>query len=113
MWDALNLLGFTIIPEYPLSGRLRVDFFIKELRTVVEVDGAQHQEFSSFFHGDADGFKDARARDEKKQEICDRSGWHLIRLDEQFIMAATSPRDLATRIVAKINRSTVEEESVW
>ena len=56
------------------GNRLELDFYIKELRIAIEVQGRQHYEFVPFFHNDHDGFSDRLSKDRLKREICIQRG---------------------------------------
>lgn len=72
---------YTVLWEQPINTLgARLDIFVKELGIAIEVDGVQHDEFSSFFHKDADGFKKAFKADQAKDDFCEMNGIKLIRL---------------------------------
>jgi len=58
--------------EYiPYKGqKLFFDFYLPSLNLYVEVQGIQHTEFNSHFHGDAAAFRAAKKRDLLKKEWC-------------------------------------------
>jgi hypothetical protein len=55
----------------PGTGKLRADFYLPARRTLVEVHGPQHYEFSLHLHKTRLGFLQSLARDRKKKEFCD------------------------------------------
>jgi very-short-patch-repair endonuclease len=110
VYKALRLSGFTIIPEYNVGGRLRVDFLIRELSLCVEVDGQQHTQFTPFMHGDKDGFRNSKKRDNKKQVLLEAEGLRLVRLSEYQINNAANPQELLNIIYKQI---TPKEEEEW
>jgi hypothetical protein len=59
-----------IVEEHQVGYKLRLDYYIPSLGFAVEYHGRQHEEFVSHFHGDAEGFDDAKRRDRKKIELC-------------------------------------------
>lgn len=78
----------TILEEVTLPGhKLRLDFFIPDLKLVVEINGTQHTEFNTFFYKTRRAFLDAQARDSSKAEICEMNNWTLITVE--------SPEDLS------------------
>jgi very-short-patch-repair endonuclease len=72
--------GYKIEEEYGIGNRLRLDFFVPELKIAFEFDGSQHTEFSEHFHGDEDSFRDAQKRDRNKDEYCALNGIKLVRV---------------------------------
>jgi hypothetical protein len=62
------------------SSVLYADFLIPSRSLIVEVQGEQHYKFIPFFHGNATGFKNARARDNDKREWCQLNGLFLVEL---------------------------------
>lgn len=70
-----------ILEEVPLPGtNLIADFFIPNLRLIIEVDGAQHQKLSLHYHKDIKGFYKAQLRDKNKERFCEINNIRLIRL---------------------------------
>lgn len=59
---------------------LYADFFIPQLKIVIEVHGEQHYKFSPFYHKDKYDFVRAKARDVAKQEFCDLNNITLVEL---------------------------------
>lgn len=59
---------------------LYADFFIPNLRIVIEVQGEQHYLFSPFFHNSKKDFYLSLARDRDKKEFCRINGFTLIEL---------------------------------
>lgn len=78
-----------ILEEFQIPGsRMSVDFFMPKMRMVVEVDGEQHFEFISFFHGDRKTdtkFAGQISRDRKKEEWCEINKFRLIRINKHNI----------------------------
>lgn len=67
-------------PEWLVSEqgeRLELDFYIKELESVIEVQGEQHYQFVKHFHGDYAGFRNQQKRDRIKRDICGKRGIKL------------------------------------
>jgi very-short-patch-repair endonuclease len=58
--------------------RLFFDFYLPSLNVYVEVQGIQHTEFNSHFHGDAAAFRAAKVRDRLKREWCDLNDFTLV-----------------------------------
>ena len=67
----ISELGIEAIPQFPLvcpkdvskSGRVRVDYWLPELRVVVEYNGVQHYIFPNYFHKTKKHFESQIARD--------------------------------------------------
>ena len=67
----------------PGSGKessLVADFFIPSKCLVVEVQGEQHNKYTSFFHEDKFGFIRAKMRDSNKKEWCRMNNIDLVEL---------------------------------
>lgn len=86
---------FTITPEHYVNyknTRLYFDFWVRELNIFFEVQGQQHQEFNKHFHGDIDGFRSSKKRDNLKKEWIEKYDHHLVeifpndKLEKYFIM---------------------------
>lgn len=83
--------NFIVLEEFPIIERLHVDFIVLGWRLIIEVDGAQHSEFSKFYHRDAEGFKQQKANDAKKENWAKLNEFTFIRIkypekDPQNIM---------------------------
>jgi len=87
--------AFPIEEEYHVGHGLRLDFYIPGIYTAFEVDGNPHDETVPLFHGGDDGFRDALARDRKKDEWCDANNILLIRVTSK--LAVTASLDPLTR----------------
>lgn len=60
--------------------RLFFDFYIKELGVFIEVQGRQHVQFVSHFHGTAENFRSQKMRDNLKIEYVQEKGMCLARI---------------------------------
>lgn len=70
-----------VLEEVKLPGtNLFFDFVIVSRRLIVEVDGEQHDNFSSFFHGDKEEFVKSKQRDSLKEEWSICNNFKLVRL---------------------------------
>jgi len=68
--------------EYHVGEGLKVDFLVKSSTIFgIEVDGEQHYCFNPRFHKSAEDFKEQEKRDRRKEELCEKKGICLIRLD--------------------------------
>lgn len=65
--------------NYPL----RVDFYFKSLKLVVEIDGEQHDKFNKFFHGSIENFVEMQQRDKVKESLLKAHGFNVIRIREK------------------------------
>ena len=52
------------------NGKYRYDFYLPELRAVLEITGAQHYEFTPFFYKNKSDFTKAQERDRRKISYC-------------------------------------------
>lgn len=70
-----------IVKEYFINYkgvRLFFDFYIKDLQTLIEVQGVQHDSYVSHFHVDRDGFLASKKRDNLKIEYCQLNSVPLV-----------------------------------
>jgi len=68
-----------ILEEFPVVGeRLWLDFLLLHHNLAFEYQGAQHDKFSKFFHGDKKGFQKSKIRDERKRQWCEINGLVLV-----------------------------------
>jgi hypothetical protein len=73
-----------IFTEYSIwfkGTRLFFDFFVKELRLFIEVQGQQHYKYTRHFHGDISGFIASKKRDNLKIEYCEKNEFDLVKID--------------------------------
>lgn len=71
-----------IYEQMPCFGtRLRLDFYIKELRLAFEFDGVQHEVFVPHFHGTKRKFQRSKDRDCEKEQWCVINRIKLIRVN--------------------------------
>jgi hypothetical protein len=59
---------------------IRFDFFILQYSLFIEVQGEQHEKFTSFFHKDKGSFLMAQNRDDEKKEWCLLNNYKIIEL---------------------------------
>lgn len=60
-----------ILEEVPIPGiGLFADFYLPHKKTLIEVHGSQHYEFSPFFHGSLLKFQLSKNNDKRKREWC-------------------------------------------
>jgi very-short-patch-repair endonuclease len=111
---ALKLFGnHTVLREYVIGEKLRLDFFLKSLRIGIEVQGIQHNEFSGFFYDSAEAFKAAKQRDQRKAELCYTLGITLIHLEYDEVMRSKSAEELLGLIHERIKEARPKEEEDW
>ena len=58
--------------------RLFFDFYIKDLRVLIEVQGRQHTHYVEHFHGDREGFLKQKMRDNLKIQLVEEQGTHTL-----------------------------------
>jgi hypothetical protein len=74
---------FTITKEHYVkykNTRLFFDFWVRELNLFFEVQGQQHQEYNQHFHGDINGFRASKKRDNLKKEWIEKYDHHLVEI---------------------------------
>ena len=74
-----------IIPQHPI-GPYRLDYYIKDIRLGIEVQGIQHTKITPFFHGKTDfsrhvNFSEQIERDENKIRLAKENSIHLIHIN--------------------------------
>ena len=64
--------SYRLCEEVPLpgSGGLFADFYLPQLKIIVEAHGKQHYQYVQHFHKNWKGFIESKKRDEKKAEWC-------------------------------------------
>jgi len=69
----------TILEEFIIpKSKLRLDFFLPNIKVAVEFHGRQHTEFVKHFHGTKKKFLSAKKRDEEKALWCKMNGIELV-----------------------------------
>jgi len=58
--------------------RLFFDFYVKDFNLVFEIQGRQHSEYVSHFHGDRHGFLETKRRDNLKVCYCQEKELDLV-----------------------------------
>ncbi len=78
---ALNNLGIKFYREVSPEGfgRLRCDFFLKELNAIIEYDGIQHFKSVEYFGGES-SLNDCQSRDKLKDKLATEYGYKMLRL---------------------------------
>ena len=92
-----------ILEQFVVPGtRLTVDFYIPKKKMVVEVQGAQHFEYTSFFHGQKNKMKFVKQqiRDQQKASWCDLNGFRLIEI---------FPKETEEEIIVKFKTTTEDQ----
>ena len=73
--------NMTIYEELPCFGtRMRLDFYIHDLKIAFEFDGDQHETYNPFFHGTKRNFIEQKYRDYNKAEWCTANSIRLVRV---------------------------------
>jgi len=75
-------LGKRVVKEVYVNfkgTRLFFDFYVKELRVCIEIQGAQHSRFVKHFHGDKETFLKQKYRDNLKIQYVQEKNKCLIR----------------------------------
>lgn len=76
--------SIAIYAQLPCLGtKLKLDYYISDLKIAFEFDGRQHEEHVPFYHGDKRGFERAQERDKTKEEWCDINNIRLIRVTQK------------------------------
>lgn len=63
------------------SSSLELDYYCDKLKLAFEINGAQHYEFSSFFHRNYYNFISLTGRDCLKKYLCEENGVELVSVD--------------------------------
>ncbi len=78
-----NLVLYTQLPC--VGTRLRLDFYINDLKLAFEFDGEQHENYVPHFHGTKRKFQMAKQRDREKEQWCDVNQIRLIRVNAKYL----------------------------
>jgi very-short-patch-repair endonuclease len=90
--------NFPIYEELPCFGtRLKLDFYVHQLKLAFEFDDKQHEEFNPFFHGNKRNWIRSQQRDDEKEKWCKINGVVLIRIKEKDLDKAI--------IINKVNKA--------
>ena len=57
------------------------DFELLDYRVIIEVQGEQHQEYSSYFHGSIENFEYQLWKDKYKKSFAEKKGYQVIYID--------------------------------
>ena len=81
--------------------QLFFDFYVKDYNLLFEIQGKQHSEYVSHFHGDRQGFLETKRRDNLKVQYCQEKNLDLILInyDENIITSD----ELIEKITSVIN----------
>ena len=82
------------------KAKLRFDFFLPELRTIIEYNGIQHFEFVKIFHVTAIGLEEQKRRDRIKEQYCRNNRIHYYMIDGRLFNTELT---IKTRIRSIIN----------
>ena len=102
-----NLPNLRIMENYhpdwllsPVGTRLELDIFLPEINTAIEIQGAQHFSFTSFFHKSYSDFERQKEYDEEKRNLCYGAGIKLVEIctekDADIFIESISPRETET-----------------
>jgi len=80
--------------------QLFFDFFIKNYNILIEVQGRQHSEYVSHFHGDKKGFVESKKRDNMKIAYCADNNISLVTINYNEMV--DSPDKLLEKIHASL-----------
>lgn len=92
--DKIEKLFKKCFPSYRLTKekyvfyqntRLLFDFFIPEMRLLIEVQGQQHYSFNSFFHKDKKDLDNQKFHDVLKEDWAASNGYSLLCLKYDII----------------------------
>lgn len=77
--------------------QLKFDFYIPELKLLIEVQGEQHYTYSKFFHGNKSKFQAQKYRDSLKTQWAAEQKLNLLTLSEKEIESLT--KDLFKNLI--------------
>jgi predicted transcriptional regulator len=72
--------NYTLVPEYHIGERLRLDAYLKQLDIGFEYDGIQHFRYTPQWHRTKQEFERSKDRDRRKEVLCKQQGITLIRI---------------------------------
>ena len=70
--------------------KLFFDFYLPDLKTMIEVQGEQHFEFNKFYHSSANDFGKQKVRDKLKEEWCEENKYTLVAIKYDKIKSLTA-----------------------
>lgn len=85
--------NYRVVKEHYTSyqgNKLFFDFFIPELKILIEVQGQQHYTFNAFFHKDIGDLRQQKYRDTLKTQWVEDGGYKLLTLNTKEIEDLTS-----------------------
>jgi very-short-patch-repair endonuclease len=97
--ERVNLLIEEALPYYKVirqycvfyrNQQLRFDFYLPELKVLIEVQGQQHYTFNKFHYSSVDEFNRQKARDTLKEEYCYEKGYTFLALKYDRIKKLTA-----------------------
>jgi hypothetical protein len=68
----------TIVNEFYIGEKLRLDIYCPTYKIAIEYHGRQHFEYVPHFHGSYEEFVRSKERDERKESLCKENGIALI-----------------------------------
>jgi len=76
----------TIIEEYQVGEKLRLDLNVPDLNIGFEYDGIQHFEFTPMFHNCVEDFLEGVRKDTLKEKLCTKRGITLVRFSYKEVL---------------------------
>ena len=84
-WLIKNNINFQFQQHFSwLPAGFRYDFFIPEMKLLIEYDGSQHREYVPHFHKTEENFLKAVERDKIKEELALSNGFNIIRIPDTY-----------------------------
>jgi hypothetical protein len=109
-----NLPDLRIMENYhpdwllsPIGTRLELDIFLPEINTAIEIQGAQHFSFTSFFHKSYSDFEKQKEYDEEKRNLCYGAGIKLIEV------CTEKDADIFIEKIYSLRAKELSEESIF
>tara|TARA_R110002020_G_scaffold115103_4_gene264759 strand:- start:82 stop:492 length:411 start_codon:yes stop_codon:yes gene_type:complete len=80
-----------VFEEFPVAGtRLSIDIYNANKKIAIEVQGAQHTKYNSFFHGGhKNNYLEQLKRDEMKFKFCELNDIQLIEIYDKDVLGVS------------------------
>jgi len=106
--------GETIINEFHIGERLKLDVYCPSYKLGAEYHGIQHFKYTERFHEFKEDFLESQKRDERKLELCKEQGIALVvfRYDDKLTEQAVCDRILSVLKTSSYTISSKNQKSI-
>jgi len=106
--------GETIVNEFHIGERLKLDVYCPSYKLGAEYHGIQHFKYTERFHEFKEDFLESQKRDERKLELCKEQGIALVvfRYDDKLTEQAVCDRILSVLKTSSYTISSKNQKSI-